>query len=547
MGHRAGFNLGPVPTRDPAALKPDPVDPAKFRGYSYLLDDPTDPRRNELKEEYRTKIGKDPVEARKILTALHNLLPLAKLEDNERIPSGYTYLLQFVAHDLVETSIPFWAAAEAGVPSRNMRDATLMLDTLYGGGPVACPIAFEPTGAMVDYRTKLRLGKVADAATIGPAVPACPYRDLARLKSEHPAPPSNLANPSQVYAADERSDDNTLLSQIVVLFSIVHNAIAAKLSDLGPQERFAHASTAVLWMYHAVIRYDLMKWLLDDKVYKVLLDRKADSDWMWKGEGVPLEFTHGAFRVGHAMVRPHYQFNTDSRFNVGQMLSGPTGTDADRDPLPSAWIVEWQRFFKLGPKKPNYSPKLAITQQHPLDYLGNFQPVAANSPPRLTMRDWLSAANARTWRLDKLIEAAERRYPKLSPMSTGEISNWLATLVADPLNNEDDAKIVKQSAAELRTDLPLPLYILREAEIKSGGACLGPLGSVIVGETIFRCLTKAESDLAHVVPAAETALGDSWKRISSITDMPELVKLAADWANLVDCPQIPFIARNSEG
>jgi hypothetical protein len=514
-----------------------PVDPRHFRGYSYLLGEPDDAS--------RTTIGAVPEQARDILTALYSLLPIGRLQENTRIPAGYTYLLQFVAHDLVETTVPFWAAAEAGVPSRNMRDQTLSLDSLYGGGPTACPIAFEPAGYMVDYRTQLRLGKVADASSLGPTVPGCPYRDLARLTEYGASPPSNVGNPSQVYVADERSDDNTLLSQIVVLFSIMHNAIATKLAPLGAQASFSHASTAVLTMYHAIIRHDLMQKLLLDDVYRILKDRSADSeDWLWDGGGVPMEFTHGAFRVGHAMVRPYYQFNTASKFDIGQVLGGPVVGDPVRDPLPSFWIVEWQRFFEFGDINPNYSLKLAMHQHRPLDFIGDFQPVAANSPGHLTMRDWLSAANARTWRLDKLLAAAKQHYPDLSPMDGAAINRWLTGLVRTSLGTDAAKTTVTANIALLETDLPLPLYILLESELdpKIGGAHLGPLGSIIVGETIFRCLTAAEANVADLLPAAAQALGRDWDRIKAVKSMPDLIRLTEDWANLKNCPQIPFIA-----
>jgi hypothetical protein len=537
MGHRSGFYVGSARTRRAGVTDATPVDPIHFRGFSYLLGEPD--------AASRTTIGADPANARKILTDLYSLLPVGGIEDNEDIPAGYTYLLQFVAHDLVETTVPFWAAAQSGVPSRNTRDETLGLDTLYGGGPVACPIAFQPAGHTVDFRTRLRLGKVGDATSLGFTAPACPYRDLPRLELDRPRPPSNVANASQIYAADERSDDNTLLSQIVVLFSIMHNAIAARLAHLGPQASFAHATSAVLAMYHAVIRHDLMFRLLLPEVYDVLKVRPVGSKrWMWNGEGIPLEFTHGAFRVGHAMVRPFYQFNTESKFDIGQVLGGPVVGAPVRDPLPSTWIVEWQRFFELGDCQPNYSLKLAIRQQSPLDFIGNFQPVAPDSPQRLTVRDWLSAASARTWRLDKLIDAAKTYYPGLNLMDGAAIEAWLNNLVATSLGSAAAKGTVAESIPLLATDLPLPLYILLESQQdpKIAGAHLGPLGSVIVGETIFRCLTAAEAQLEPLLPAARQALGKDWHRIEAVTWMPQFVRLAEDWGGLKDCPQIPFIA-----
>jgi hypothetical protein len=536
MGHRGSFDTGVEAPALPATSAAEPIDPRHFRGFSYLLGMPD--------EASRTTIGADPANARSILEALYSLLPVAANVDNPRIPSGYTYLLQFIAHDLVDTTVPFWAAAEAGVPSRNMRDETLVLDTLYGGGPTVCPIAFESAGTMVDYRTQLRLGQVGDAGHLGITTGASPFRDIARLKVDQAPPPSNFEDASQVFVADVRNDDNTLVSQIVVLFSIVHNAIAVKLAHLGPQACFAHASAAVLSTYHAIIRQDLMKLLLHAPVYDTLNARSAESpDWLWRGEDVPLEFTHGAFRVGHAMVRPFYQFNTGGGFEISEVLGGPILGDAVRDPLPSAWIVEWSRFFDLG-VTPNYSLKLAIHQEMPVDFVGMFQPVAANSPDHLTVRDWLSAANARMWRLDKLIDVAKAHYPGLGLMDGTAIGQWLTTLVQSSLGTAAAKALVTRNAALLGTDLPLPLYILLESQLDPtiAGAHMGPLGSIIVGETIFRCLAAEEAKLARLLPAAKLALGADWEKIQSVRSMPDLVRLAEDWGNLKKCPQLPFIA-----
>ena len=63
-----------------------------------------------------------PAEAHRLLLALAQglaaghrywqapLQPNIATDDNPFVPSGYTYLLQLVAHDAVQTSVPFSAS-----------------------------------------------------------------------------------------------------------------------------------------------------------------------------------------------------------------------------------------------------------------------------------------------------------------------------------------------------------------------------------------------------------------------------------------------------
>ena len=105
-------------------------------------------------------------------TALHQLM--AKLTqrirrsgaatgDNSGVPSGYTYLLQFIAHDMVDSVLTFNIHDPDITPgARNARSEPLRLETLYGAGPDECPQAYEYTSQQVTRglipRIRLRLG-----------------------------------------------------------------------------------------------------------------------------------------------------------------------------------------------------------------------------------------------------------------------------------------------------------------------------------------------------------------------------------------------------
>ena len=73
------------------------------------------------------------------------------------IPSGYTYLLQFIAHDLVHSAMPLSITGELGSLA-NARRAPLLLESFYGHGPVGSPHLYALDAPTDDRRTKLRLG-----------------------------------------------------------------------------------------------------------------------------------------------------------------------------------------------------------------------------------------------------------------------------------------------------------------------------------------------------------------------------------------------------
>jgi hypothetical protein len=574
MAHGGGATFGVVGPGSKVAAAgppPHPLDPQSFQGYSHFLGRPS--------EGQRSALGADPAVARQALTALYGLLPIQGVPSgqqigNQSIPAGYTYLLQFIAHDLVDTTVPFWIAADSGVPSRNMRTDRLQLDTLYGGGPTTCPIAFKPAGPQPDFRTQLRLGRVSDADALGLTMSACPYRDLPRLalnRMPHPAAPSNVPTPSpsnfdeiwantdppsradqnldnaaQVFVADIRNDDTLTLTQIAVLFSILHNAIVAKLDNVIAEARFALARAAMIKIYHSVIREDLMPRLLRAEVLQELKDRPASSgDWLWDGRGIPLEFSHGAFRIGHAMVNASYVFNDQQTFGIADVIGGPIVGESVRDALPSFWIVAWSRFFQFaGMGPPNFSLRFFARKQMPLDFTGLMPKLDDNAPDNVSVRDWMSAAAARMWRPDALIAAVARHYPALKFVSPDEFRAWFGKLPgASAMAGFPDT--IKKDPALLTDDLPLPLYTLLEAQFDTvaAGQRLGPLGSIIVGEVIFRCLANAEAIERTLLRDVERALGpDEWRSVDSIRTMPELIELARDWGGLADCRQIPFIA-----
>jgi Animal haem peroxidase len=554
MSHGASSHTG-VP-REGLNKCPHAFEPAGFSGFGYLLGPP--------KAEQRSRLGEDPGAAHRLLLALSRALPgCAEYwqtplqpnldpDDNPFIPAGYTYLLQLVAHDVVQTSVPFWAAAELGLGSRNLRSSALLLDTLYGGGPSASTVAYQADGYSAADRTVLRLGRYQSMTTGYSATAAeCPFRDLARINlcaDPDQAQRANFDDPYVTCAADTRNDDNLVLAQLTALFANVHGAIADRLPGARPEAVFGYAQVAMQRIYHAVIAQDLLPRLLHPWILEALRDRTAgDQRWLWQTDRMPLEFTHGAFRVGHAMVRQEYRLNGGSAgtLQVPDVLNGGALRAETRLPLRETWLVQWSQFFQMpGAGTPNLSRRVSPTQSA-LDTAGLFRSADEDQPDGLSLRDMLSGALARTWHVDALLGhiLAHNSNPIPSDWifyDSGKrqeaIRSWLSTRCTRDILN--DAQIDTLSA-----DPPLLLFVLLESALdpEVEGRHLGPLGSIIIGEVIGRSVARERQRLSPMECVAKAAFEPAfWDEMMAIGSMPALIRFAARHCGFATAP-VAFI------
>jgi hypothetical protein len=552
MGHGAGLrHIAVVRGAQQTQAAPDARD---FPGFGYLLGQP--------QRWQRSRWGDDPGATRGVLARLCQALPQAAdwpgplkpgigLDDNPFIPSGYTYLMQFVAHDLLRTTVPFWQATARGAGSANDRGQGMMLNALYGGGPCASPAAYhQPAGQTntAGDTTKLRLGRVADAE---PASGIATLRDLPRghaaaQRGNAALTPGHAGCPAAqaMHAADPRNDDNPILAQLTVLFSLAHNIIASNVEPVRPEARFAYARAVMLSIYHSIIRCDLLPRLLHPAVWRAMNERSAAAeDWLWQHPEIPLEFSHGAFRIGHAMVRPSYVLNDRlPRLDIAQLL-GTSGVP--RAALPADWVLQWSRFFSLG-TAPNYSRRIGPTCSS-LDFRDLLPAADPSFPDAVSFRDMLSATSVGMWSVEAMIEAIMERTPDVVPVGwtfanavrrRSLIAQWLREI------RHDGGELTDDDIRHLSNDPPLPLFFLLEAGLDPilRGRCLGVLGSVIVGEVMFRRLAVERGRLEMLRTAARTALPmDLADAVAGIDSMPGLVEFVAKFGGLDGCTELPFI------
>src|SRR3984957_7466023 len=152
----------------------------------------------------------------------------AEYWENPSIPSGYTYLLQFVAHDLVHSAIPLSVAGALGADTSNARRTALKLETLFGNGPVGSPFVYAQDTPNDERRTKLRLGRMRwDEKGVEPG---CPFRDIARAQAENVTGidrsiAGHRVALTEALIADPRNDDHAIMSQLTALFALLHNGL----------------------------------------------------------------------------------------------------------------------------------------------------------------------------------------------------------------------------------------------------------------------------------------------------------------------------------
>jgi hypothetical protein len=481
--------------------------------------------------------------------------------ENPRLPSGYTYLLQFVAHDLVQSAIPLSVTGVLGAETANARRSALKLETLFGSGPVSSPFIYAQDTPNDDRRTKLRLGRMRWQNRDVEA--GCPFRDIARTPAENltgvdrGVPGFRVAR-TEALLADPRNDDHAIISQLTALFSLSHNGLvdmarrgeptAAANAHLGAAyKRFLCARDALTAIYHNIIRKDLMRRLLHPAIHAAYsgatpgfierpadfgtgpaaADPRAQNDWQ-----IPLEFSHGAFRFGHAMVRHEYVINDLSTHDLVNTLEKTSATDPVNMPLDSTWIVRWSRFFEIAGSRPNYSRRIGPFLSDGLGHDRIFPAVDHTNRVGLLYRDLLGSALAGMWSVDALIaEIAARRPPFIGlsqlladrSFRVSQIREWLA---CEPIYGGLTADDIET----LANDPPLPLFIWFEAmrQPQAEGLHLGPLGSIIVAEVIFGALERA------AVPAGNStkSLTDTLAAISALyyptnvfADVPEIARM----------------------
>lgn len=416
--------------------------------------------------------------AEKALSNPQGLLELGRLMlespdqgDHPSLPAGYTYLGQLIAHDISCTkNTTITIGPQPSTPPPQSMNPSLDLDTLYGEGPKNRPELYK------EDRAGLILGKTIGSRSLD--------NDLPRL--------GNVEN-RLARIADPRNDDHLALAQIVVAFIKFHNLVVERLKErkLSGERLFEEARRTVVLHYQSIIFHDFLPRLIPESILNQALT-ESPLQFFIPAEGetafAPIEFSHGAFRFGHSLIRSHYSWNTlqDKAERNGMAplhelisLTGRNGTLHSSASLPTDWVIDWTRFFELegSESKPNFNKARKIQPS----YTKALQTMSPGMLKSILPPEYRSIAS-----LD-LLRGREVGLP-----SGQRVAEALGVASLEPTRIASGLHEAVLKKYQFDQETPLLYYILKEAELSADNR-LGEVGGRIVAETMVG-LARASQD-----------------------------------------------------
>lgn len=227
----------------------------------------------------------------------------ADIAGDSNIPAGYTYLGQFVDHDITLDETKLNTTGDVDPETvENIRTPGLDLDSVYGPGPgeglPGLGQIFENDGV------RLRIGLTSPTLATEPGGPID-----GGFPNDVPRNPTD----KRAIIGDKRNDENLAVAQTHLAFLKFHNAVVEKMAKDHPhlpnEALFKAARTEVVLHYQSIVLTDFLPRVVQHEVLQDVLKngRKFYTD---DDRGcMPVEFSAAAYRMGHSMVRPSYEWN----------------------------------------------------------------------------------------------------------------------------------------------------------------------------------------------------------------------------------------------
>lgn len=439
------------------------------------------------------------------------------------IPAGFTYLGQFVDHDLTMDRTRVDLGADVTVAELVQgRSPALDLDSVYGRGP----------GHHSDRRfyaadgIKLLVGSTAAVGGPGSGTDS----DRVGFDLPRDGAAATVGERRLPLIPDQRNDENLALAQTHAAFIRFHNRVADDLAARGgaPADCFERARREVVLHYQWMLRTDFLPRVVEPDIVADVFGhgRRFVDPHGLRRPAMPIEFAMAAYRLGHSMVRGAYQwnriFNSAGPAGIATLLQlftftgvdgnftpHPGGTPVDDvladldtpgsggalERLPSNWIVDFRRLYDFSgtgradlvvpPGAGNVAKRIDTGVVDPLAHLplGSFDGRGTNPAPierNLAFRNLTRASMAELASGQQLAQRFGIR--PLDP-----------DVIVAPGTGADLGALPGPQRAALTAATPLWFYILREAEVANGR--LTGVGGRIVTEVFHRAMQGSRISL----------------------------------------------------
>jgi hypothetical protein len=411
------------------------------------------------------------------------------------IPALYTYLGQFIDHDITFDPVSLLTKAQDPDGLVDFRTPALDLDNVYGRGPGDQPYLYQDDGKSFQLGEVLKGDGVADAY------------DLPRFGG-------------RALIGDPRNDENSIVSQLQGLFLRFHNRMVKDNDSLD----FEALQRRVRFYYQYVVLNDFLPRIVGAPVLDSLrTDGRYDPSKLqyfhWRDfPFMPVEFSVGAYRLGHSMIRPGYRLNDadDMLLSIFPTPGFPNALTGFQTMAPGR-AIDWGRFIDLdirgyggegqdadNKKRLQYAYRIDPSLVNPLATL---PPAVASNPASLGLRNL-----ERGWRLGLPSGQAVALAMNLTPLDDAQILINKAVEPQDP-----GVKLVPIDAIAngvFAGNCPLWTYILAEAaanktpvDVPATGAPgpiptpqLGPVGGRIVAEVMLGLMFGDPASLLSLDP-----------------------------------------------
>lgn len=367
--------------------------------------------------------------------------------DDPNVPAGYTYLGQFIDHDVTFDTTSNLTRTTPLEELATTRSPRLDLDSVYRGGPSSAPWLYQAR-----QPEKLLIGSAEDV------------EDLPRTSE-------GLA-----LIGDPRNDENRIIGQLHLAFLQLHNR------HVDATKNFEDARRVTTWTYQWIVLHDYLPRICGRALVDELLSvGPAFFKWPYQST-MPLEFSVAAFRFGHSMVRPAYALQEGG---PELPIFGPADGDLrGGSPLPPERVIEWATLFDIDSARPAQRARRVDTKLTPILFGLFGEGDAREEPPEdnLALRNLMRGVTLGLASFEAIHRAMSETLES-QPHRT-------------PIGEQPNAAL---DEFEWGGETPLWYGILNEAAAESDSV-LGPVGARIVAETLFGLLEGDPTSFLRVEP-----------------------------------------------